>query len=74
MRSAMSVVVAAVMLLFAWMGTTQAAEQKPALWLYCPSNLLVDTNIDKLETLWTRGRQSRVHARDAGGFKVCPAG
>jgi hypothetical protein len=34
--------------------TTQAAEPPRQLWLYCPVNLAVDKNIDKLHDLWTR--------------------
>ncbi|MDB5302009.1 MAG: hypothetical protein JWO87_3672, partial [Phycisphaerales bacterium] len=30
------------------------AQEKPALWLYYPTNLLVDTNIDQLEKIWKR--------------------
>ena len=31
---------------------TQAAPRE--LWIYCPTNLLVDKNLDKLDTLWKR--------------------
>ena len=35
------------------------AEEKPEIWLYCPTNLQVKENIEKLQELWKR-------AADAG--------
>lgn len=35
-----------------------AGQNKPALWIYCPTNLLVDSNIDQLQSLWTRAAKA----------------
>src|ERR1700722_12149436 len=35
-----------------------AADRQPDLWIYCPTNLQVDANIDKLEALWTRASKA----------------
>ena len=62
----------------------RAAEPAPDLWLYCPTNLLVDKNIDKLHDLWSRAAKagythvllaeskfSRLNAMDKRYFDNC---
>jgi hypothetical protein len=47
----------AILLLTALLCPTSGAEENkspPALWLYCPTNLLPTQNIPKLQALWTR--------------------
>lgn len=43
----------------AWAATSRA-DEKPRLelWVYCPTNLLVDANVGKLEALWRRAAKA----------------
>ena len=36
----------------------RADASSPDLWIYCPTNLQVDANVDKLEALWTRASKA----------------
>jgi hypothetical protein len=40
--------------LVALLAPVARAQEKPALWLYCPTNLLPKENVDKIEQLWKR--------------------
>lgn len=64
--------------------TARAADARKELWLYYPSNLLVEKNIDKLEDIWTRAAKagythvlladskfSRLNAMDKRYFDNC---
>ena len=60
-------------LLLGWtvwlIGTASHAADSPGphqLWLYCPTNLLVDANVDKLDALWRRAAKIRLLARVVG--------
>jgi hypothetical protein len=46
--------VCALLLLIAVGNREALAAEKPDLWLYYPTNLLVDKNIDTLQSVWTR--------------------
>jgi hypothetical protein len=41
-------------------------------WFYHATNLLVDKNVDQLETLWATGFRGRLHARAAHRLEVQP--
>jgi hypothetical protein len=65
-------------LLLAWtvwlVGTAFHAANSPGphqLWLYCPTNLLVDGNVDKLEVLWRRAAKVGYSHVLLGDTKFC---
>jgi hypothetical protein len=56
--SAIGLLGAAILLAFLNSATAQASDPPRELWLYCPTNLLVDANVEKLEGIWKRAAKA----------------
>src|SRR5437660_1738858 len=63
-----------VVAIFAVVAGQVRGEQARQLWLYCPTNLLVNENVEKLDVLWRRAAKVGYTHMLVGDTKFCRLG